>query len=118
MNADGVWTSVSDRNKKENFVEVNPQEILAKIDKLPMYKWNFKAENSSIKHIAPVAQDFHTLFGLNGDNDRMISYIDPSGVALVGIKALSQKVKSQQERIEKLEKENIILKNRLNLLEK
>jgi len=93
MSAGGVWTAISARDSKENFVEADSQEILTKIDLLPMYQWNFKGEDSSIKHIAPIAEDFHTLFGLNGDNDKMVSHIDPSGVALVGIKALSQEVK-------------------------
>jgi len=92
MSSAGTWTAVSDRNKKENFIEVNPQEILAKIDQMPMYQWNFKDENPSIKHIAPIGQDFYAAFGLNGDNDKMISHIDPSGVALVGVKALSNKL--------------------------
>jgi hypothetical protein len=91
MNSAGTWTARSDRNIKENFIELDPQEILTKIDQLPMYQWNFKTEDSSIKHIAPVAQDFFAFFGLNGDNDKTISNIDPPGVALVGIKALSNK---------------------------
>lgn len=92
MDSGGVLTAVSDRAKKENFEEVDLQDTLAKIDQLPMYMWNFKSENSSIKHIAPVAQDFHALFGLNGIDNKMISNIDPPGIALVGVKALSKKI--------------------------
>ena len=117
MNAAGVWTAVSDRNKKENFVEVDPQDILSKIDKLPMYKWNFKTDGPSIKHIAPVAQDFYSIFGLNGNDDKMISNIDPSGIALVGVKALSKKLKGQQNIIEAQQAEIDALKARLDKLE-
>ncbi len=110
MNSLGVFTSVSDRNKKENFVELDLQDILHKIDQLPAYQWNFKGESPSIKHIAPIAQDFYKLFGLNGDNDKMISGIDPAGVALVGIKALSAKVLA-------LENENKAFKARMATLD-
>ncbi len=101
----GVWNAVSDRNKKENFVAVDPQAILASIDRLPMYQWNYRSESPDVRHIAPIAQDFHEAFGLNGEDDKMISHIDPSGIALVGVQALSAKVTSQQERIEGLERE-------------
>ena len=49
-----------------------------------------------------MAQDFHALFGLNGKSDKMISHIDPSGVALAGVKALSHNSKELEQTIEKL----------------
>ncbi|MDD5518816.1 MAG: tail fiber domain-containing protein [Candidatus Omnitrophota bacterium] len=105
MNSAGTLTAQSDRAKKENFTPVDLQEILNKIDQLPMTQWNFKGEDPSVKHIAPIAQDFHALFHLNGKDDKMISSIDPSGVALAGVKALSVKVKIQQRQIEKQQKQ-------------
>lgn len=101
----GTWNAVSDRNRKENFTEVDAQAILAGIERLPMYRWNYKEEESDVRHIAPIAQDFHAAFGLNGPDDTMISHIDPAGVALVGVKALSEQVKSQQGRIDDLTRE-------------
>lgn len=118
MDSAGVITTRSDRNIKENFTEINPQKILEKIDKLPMYQWNFKGEDPGIKHIAPVAQDFYAAFDLNGHNDKMISAIDPAGVAIVGIKGLSEKIKTQQEQIDKLVKENEQLKIDLTEIKK
>lgn len=110
MSAGGVFTAVSDRNKKENFMPVDERDVLAKIDMLPMFRWNYKMEDPSVMHIAPIAQDFYTLFHLNGPNDKMISNIDPSGVALVGIKALSSKAKETDARVTDLEKSNADLK--------
>ncbi len=83
----GVWTNASDRNLKENFLEVNIEEILNKIVQLPITQWNYKAEPASTTHIGPVAQDFYAAFHTGGSNTS-ISTIDPAGVALVGIKAL------------------------------
>ncbi len=87
----GTWTNASDRNLKENFVELDINDILNKIMQLPITQWNYKSENINIPHIGPVAQDFHAIFGL-GNSDTSISTIDPAGVALVGIKALYKKI--------------------------
>jgi len=80
----------SDRNLKENFTEINNQEILNKIIQLPITQWNFKTVKDA-KFIGPVAQDFYAIFGLGQDNTT-ISTVDPAGIALVGIKALNEKI--------------------------
>jgi len=84
----GTWTNASDRNIKENFTTLSPIDILEKINKLPITQWNYRSENASVTHIGPVAQDFFGLFKTGG-SDTSISTIDPSGVALIGIQALS-----------------------------
>lgn len=91
LTSGGTWTNASDRNLKENFVEVDKEDILTKINSLPLTKWNYKKEDSSIMHIGPMAQDFYAIFGL-GNSDKSVSTIDPAGVALVGVQALSSKV--------------------------
>jgi hypothetical protein len=88
----GAWSNLSDRTKKENFRTLNTREILDKVDKLPVQQWNYKAQNASVKHVGPMAQDFYALFGL-GDNDTTISTIDPSGIALAAIQELSKRVR-------------------------
>jgi hypothetical protein len=93
VSAGGVWTNASDKNQKENFTVVSPEETLSKINQLPITQWNYKTEDKSVKHIGPVAQDFYSLFNL-GNNDTSISTIDPSGVALLGIQALSKRFDS------------------------
>jgi len=111
MTSNGTWNVVSDKNKKTNITELDYQDILKKIDELPITQWNYKTEDASIKHIGPFAQDFHALFDLNGPNDKMISTTDPSGVALAGIKALSEKDKAYEIRISSLETQNQELKS-------
>jgi hypothetical protein len=54
-----------------------------------------------------MAQDFHAAFGLNGSDDKHISTVDESGVALAAIQGLNQK----------LEKEHAELKTRLDKIE-
>lgn len=98
----GVWTNASDRNKKENFQPLNENELLARIDQLPVTRWNYKGLHE--QHIGPVAQDFYRLFHVGGD-DLTISTIDPSGIALAGIQGLHQKIKDQQTEIDSLKTE-------------
>ncbi len=117
MSTGGVWTANSSFRKKENIETLNKQDILQKINALELTKWSYKFESPEIKHIGPFAEDFHQKFGLNGTNDTMISHIDPSGVALVGVQALSQNQEAQQKvinelklKVDALENENSLLK--------
>ena len=103
----GVWTNASDINKKEDFETLNNMDVLEKIEVLPVTRWKYKGLPEW--HIGPVAQDFHRLFQV-GTDDKTISTIDPSGIALAGIKGLYRqwkaaevKVKEQQVQVDKLQ---------------
>jgi hypothetical protein len=103
----GVWTNASDVNLKENFKSVDGEEILDKIEKLEISQWNYKNESDEVTHIGPTAQDFKAAFGV-GDNDKSISTIDPSGIALVAVKELrkeNQELKSQVAELKKMVEE-------------
>ncbi|MBP9705937.1 MAG: hypothetical protein KBD79_14375, partial [Chitinophagales bacterium] len=78
-------------------------------------RWHYLADEQNITHIGPYAQDFYKLFEV-GD-DTTISTIDPAGVALVGIQALSENNITQQADIEAIIKENELLNDRLNKME-
>ncbi|MEO6508585.1 MAG: tail fiber domain-containing protein, partial [Patescibacteria group bacterium] len=91
LSTGGTWTNASSRELKENFSEVDTQEILQKINQLDLSTWNYKSEQNSVKHLGPIAEDFYSLFKL-GNSSKSISTIDPAGVALAGIQALSKKV--------------------------
>jgi len=95
VTAGGTWTNASDRNLKENFASVSPATMLQDIDELPVTEWDYKTEGPSVKHIGPVAQDFWNIFHI-GNASTSISTIDPSGVALLGIQALDQKITALQ----------------------
>jgi hypothetical protein len=92
----------SDRNMKENFQLIDTVNVLQKIAKLEVLRWNYKLDDDSNQHIGPMAQDFSSLFGL-GDSDQHISSIDLTGVTLAAIKALNSIVEVQKEQIDKLE---------------
>jgi beta-xylosidase len=47
-----------------------------------------------VRHLGPVAQDFHAAFGL-GSDDRHIATVDADGVALAAIQGLNRKVEAE-----------------------
>jgi hypothetical protein len=105
----GSWSSLSDRAAKANLAPVDRRVILEQVARLPIQTWNYTAQDPSIRHIGPMAQDFYAAFGV-GEDDRHISTIDADGVALAAIQGLYQQ---NQE----LQQENAALRSRLNTLE-
>lgn len=103
-----AWSILSDRELKENFEDIDPREILEQVAALPLAAWNYKADPGQRRYIGPVAQDFHSAFGLG--NDTTINTLDTDGVALAAIQGLNAKV-------DELEAENLELKQRLERLE-
>jgi trimeric autotransporter adhesin len=106
----GVWANASDRNRKTDFIEVDPQSVLAKLASLPVREWRYTNEISSVRHLGPTAQDFQAAFHL-GTDDKSIGTVDESGVALAAIQGLNQKLEEQRA-------ENAALKERLAELER
>lgn len=110
----GTWTNTSSRLKKEDFSAVKGLELLQKVKELPVQRWKYKGTNEY--HIGPVAEDFYKAFGL-GMDDKGISTVDPSGIALAAIQEQQRIIEKQndlilqlQKRIEALEK--IVLNNK------
>jgi len=108
----GQWVNNSDRNAKENFVPVDPEEILDKVARLPISQWNYKAEGPQIRHIGPVAQDFYALFGLGAD-DKHIAPGDANGIALAAIQALYRRNRALETEVQALRVENSTLREQL-----
>ena len=90
---------VSDRNLKTDFTAVNPENILSKLAVLPIESWRYTNEVAGIRHVGPMAQDFKATFGL-GKSDKMIGYLDASGVALAALQGLNQKVDERNQALE------------------
>jgi hypothetical protein len=95
----GSWTSICDRNAKENFAPVDVETVLAKVVALPIATWNYKSQDPAIRHMGPTAQDFKAAFGL-GESDTGITTIDADGVALAAIQGLNRKLEAQSSKLE------------------
>jgi hypothetical protein len=66
--------------------------------------YNLKSQDESIRHIGPVAQDFHAAFGV-GETETGINMADADGVLLAAVQALYEEVKADKARIAQLEVE-------------
>ena len=82
---EGSWSSLSDRNAKEDIAPIDSRAILDRLTGVPMQTWRYR--NSPIRHIGPMAQDFAAAFQV-GEDDRHISAVDADGVALAAVQAL------------------------------
>ncbi len=91
------WVNASDVNAKENFEKVDGAELLERLSDLEITKWNYKGDEDA-EHIGPTAQDFKKTFGVGAD-DKSISTIDPSGIALAAIKELYAQLKQKDAEI-------------------
>ena len=112
----GSWASLSDRAMKENLAPVDGEDVLQRLRSLPVHSWNYTSQDESVRHIGPMAQDFHASFGV-GDNERTITSVDADGVALAAVKALDARSEAQRQRIVQLEADNAALRERLDRLE-
>ena len=112
----GSWTSVSDRNAKENVETVDGREVLAQLASVPIATWNYKSQDASIRHMGPMAQDFYAAFGL-GLGENSIDTIDPDGVALAAIQGLHALVQEKDAENRELRATVATLSERLKRLE-
>jgi len=65
-------------------------------------EWSYKDQES--RHIGPMAEDFHSSFGL-GDSDRTLAPRDVAGVALLALQGLDEVVQEKDHEIEQLRRE-------------
>ena len=72
-------------------MELDGNDILARLVALPIATWTYDWEPDDVRHLGPMAQDFMAAFGL-GDNDRVINMVDAAGVLMVAVQALYRRV--------------------------
>ncbi|HEX8393187.1 MAG TPA: tail fiber domain-containing protein [Longimicrobium sp.] len=104
------WNVVSDRSRKEGFADLDGEDVLTRLRRVPVTEWRYRDEaDRTVRHIGPMAQDWHAAFGLNGD-DRTINMSDFDGVNLAAVKALDARSTAQAARVEELAAENAALR--------
>jgi hypothetical protein len=101
------WNSYSDPSYKQNLNLVNNQEILTRLAAVPIASWSYKSQDTSIRHIGPMAPAFNAAFGV-GEPDKAgdlkyINSLDADGVALASIQALYQRSQEQAAQIHALQ---------------
>jgi hypothetical protein len=109
-----TWGSPSDSNLKTKITAVDPRRILAKIAAMPVTEWEYKVDPDR-RYIGPMAQDFHTAFGL-GSDDKTITTLDSDGVMYAAIQGLVEELKERDKVIGELKSELDAVKDRLDSL--
>jgi hypothetical protein len=112
----GSWSSISDRNRKENFLATDGEALLARLRGVPVSTWNYKTQDRSIRHLGPMAQDFRAAFGL-GESELLINTVDIDGVNLAGVQAVAARTDALREQVRALTGENAALRGRVSELE-
>jgi hypothetical protein len=115
-----AWTVTSDRATKDNLRVVDAKAVLRKVAAMPIATWNWKSQDASIRHMGPMAQDFHAAFGL-GEMPTGISTVDADGVALAAIQGVHQlleekdaRLRAQARKIYAMEREIAAIKSKLD----
>ncbi len=102
----GAWECSSSKLLKEEFEEVDGEDVLARLKEVPIQSWRYIG--TSARHIGPFAEDFRAAFGLGGSPDK-IAQIDADGVALRAVQALEQRTAALQEETAALRAANAAL---------
>ena len=96
LSTGGVWTNNSDRDSKTAVQPIDARSVLDEVSRLPISSWQYIADRGTVRHIGPMAQDFHAAFGRGPSDGRSIATVDADGVALAAIQALNAIVREQQ----------------------
>ena len=99
----GSWSSLSDEASKTAIKPASGRNVLRKLSSVPVSTWSYRAQDDSIRHIGPMAQDFYRAFGV-GEDRKHIASVDADGIALAAIKGLNRKVERLQRTVASLKK--------------
>lgn len=113
----GSWSSISDRNRKNNFLTIEGEDLLDRLRLVPVTSWNYLTQDESIRHMGPMAQDFYAAFGL-GESDLLINTVDIDGVNMAAAQALLTRTDELREEVASLREENAELRARLERIER
>lgn len=91
VTANGGIMHASDADRKEEFVNVDTEDLLDQALDLRIASWQYKNDATGARHIGPTAQDFAERFKV-GSDDKFINTIDADGVALGAIQGLNARL--------------------------
>jgi hypothetical protein len=115
------FTFSSDASRKENFLPVEGEGVLKKIQGLTLESWNFIGHDpKQFRHYGPTAQEFFAAFGSDVigtvGTPTTINSGDMAGILMIAVQALERRTAEQRAAIETLRAENAALQGRLEAL--
>ena len=81
---------------------VNGYQVLETVAALPVSTWRYLWEPEQVRHIGPMAQDWHAAFDFHHENTGVIPLVDANGIALVCIQALTRRLDELTAEVERL----------------
>jgi trimeric autotransporter adhesin len=102
-------TCASSRTLKENFGEIDGEDVLARMRRIPVRSWNYIDEGRESRHVGPFAEDFWREFQL-GAEPLAIGHLDIDGVNFAGVQALERRTRTQAEELAAVRTENAALR--------
>jgi len=112
----GSWENLSDFQAKTGITPVDGSQVLDGLMSLPISTWSYRSQDSSIRHIGPMAQDFYSAFQV-GDDTHYISTVDEEGVALAAIQELYRLVQNHSPQLSSSLTESLSLQAQIASLE-
>ena len=112
LTANGV-VYPSSRSLKDGFQAVDGRDVLARLAAMPVSEWRYKSDPASSRHIGPVAEDFHTAFGLGAEGIGL-NVGDVAGVTIAAVQGLWMEMKEQEKTLEDLQE---LVKQQRQLIE-
>ena len=102
LTANGV-VYPSSRSLKDGFQAVDGRDVLARLAAMPVSEWRYKSDPAASRHIGPVAEDFHTAFGLGAEGIGL-NVGDVAGVTIAAVQGLWMELRDQKTAAEAQEK--------------
>jgi endosialidase-like protein len=94
LTANGVFYP-SSRVLKDDFQAVDGREVLARLAALPVSEWRYRSDPAASRHIGPVAEDFHSAFGLGAEGTGL-NVGDVAGVTIAAVQGLWTELQEQK----------------------
>ena len=115
-----AWLSLSDRNSKTAFEEVDTVAVLEKVASMPMTTWKYKHDEET-RYMGVMSQDLYGAFEL-GQNNKTINSLVADGVQMAAIQGLNKKLNEKLEfkdsEIQGLKEKQAVLEAKLDRIEK
>jgi len=97
------WNFISNKDKKHNFYNLNPANILDKYRSFGNHvTWSYKGHD--VRNYGPMAQDFYAAFGEDGygkiGTDTTISTHNIASVNLIAVYELEKRTRLQKEQLD------------------
>lgn len=111
----GNWSCTSSRLVKTGFEDIDGEEVLAQVRRLPIQRWSYISE-PGVRHLGPFAEDFRRAFAL-GTDDRSVGLLDLAGVNLAAAQALEQRTRTLRAQLRQRDRDVAQLRTQVNALQ-